>query len=160
MAGEFRNEGDSAEVIRPSLPAPVAAAGQTVLLVEEGAALRRLTERMLSRNGYDVIAVDNGADAVAAAREHDGEIHLLLTDVVMTPMFGSEVAARVREIRPRTPALYMSGYPQPVLAYEGRLDPGVTMLDKPFSEADLLSKAGSVLGNFPGFATVEPTPVT
>jgi hypothetical protein len=61
----------------------------------------------------------------------------------------------VREVRPNIAVLYMSGYPQPVLAYEGRLDPGVTLLEKPFSEADLLSKAGAVLGNFAGFTTVE-----
>ncbi|MET0496168.1 MAG: ATP-binding protein [Actinoplanes sp.] len=145
---------DAVEGITPAVPAPMAATGQTVLLVEEGEALRRLTERILVRNGYQVIAVGNGADAIEAARAHHGELQLLLTDVVMTPMFGSEVAARVREIRPRTPVLYMSGYPQPILAYEGRLDPGVTVLDKPFSEADLLNKAAGVLGNYAGFATV------
>jgi signal transduction histidine kinase/CheY-like chemotaxis protein len=133
----------------------VAPSGQTVLLVEDGQPLRGLTERMLSRAGYQVIAAGNGADAVRAARDHDGEIHLLLTDVVMPQVRGKEVAAQVREVRPNLAVLYMSGYPEPILAYEGHLDPGVTVLEKPFSEADLLSKASTVLGNFAGFTTVQ-----
>jgi signal transduction histidine kinase/CheY-like chemotaxis protein len=134
----------------------IAPPGQTVLLVEDGEALRRLTERMLSRNGYHVIAAANGTDAIQAAHDYDGEIHLLLTDVVMPHVQGKVVAARIRTGRPNIAVLYMSGYPQPILAYEGCLDPGVTVLEKPFSEADLLSKAGKVLGNFAGFTTVEP----
>jgi CheY-like chemotaxis protein len=132
-----------------------APSGQTVLLVEDHRALRAVTERMLSRNGYQVIAAASGTDAIQRAHDHEGEIHLLLTDVVMPEMFGKEVAARIREVRPNIAVLYMSGYPQPVLTFEGRLEPGVTLLEKPFSEAELVSKAGRVLGNVAGFTTVE-----
>jgi signal transduction histidine kinase/CheY-like chemotaxis protein len=129
--------------------------GETVLVVEDEEALREVTERIFTRNGYRVITAANGADALALVARHDGEIHLLVTDVVMPQMLGKEVAERVRELRPDIEVLYMSGYAQPVLASQGRLEPGVCLVDKPFSEAALLDKAGQVLnGNFRGFETV------
>jgi signal transduction histidine kinase/CheY-like chemotaxis protein len=129
--------------------------GETVLVVEDEEALREVTERIFTRNGYRVITAANGADALALVARHDGEIHLLVTDVVMPQMLGKEVAERVREPRPDIEVLYMSGYAQPVLASQGRLEPGVCLVDKPFSEAALLDKAGQVLnGNFRGFETV------
>ncbi len=129
--------------------------GETVLVVEDEEALREVTERIFTRNGYRVITAANGSDALALVARHDGEIHLLVTDVVMPKMLGKEVAERVRELRPDIKVLFMSGYAQPVLASQGRLEPGVALVDKPFSEAALLAKAGQVLnGNFRGFKTV------
>jgi CheY-like chemotaxis protein len=73
----------------------------------------------------------------------------------MPKMLGKEVAARIHEIRPDIAVLFMSGYAQPVLASQGRLEPGVVLVDKPFSSAELLAKASQVLnGHFPGFATI------
>jgi hypothetical protein len=73
----------------------------------------------------------------------------------MPQMLGKEVAARVRGLRPDIEVLFMSGYAQPVLASQGRLEPGVVLLDKPFSEAELINKAGQVLnGHFKGYKTV------
>jgi signal transduction histidine kinase len=129
--------------------------GETVLVVEDEEALREVTERIFTRNGYRVITAANGPDALDIVARHVGDIHLLVTDVVMPKMLGKEVAEGVRELRPDIAVLYMSGYAQPVLASQGRLEPGVALVDKPFSEADLLAKAGQVLnGNFRGFATV------
>jgi signal transduction histidine kinase/CheY-like chemotaxis protein len=129
--------------------------GETVLVVEDEEALREVTERIFTRNGYRVLTAANGAEALALVSRHEGEIHLLVTDVVMPKMLGKEVAERVRELRPDIEVLFMSGYAQPVLASQGRLDPGVALVDKPFSEAALLDKAGQVLnGDFRGFATV------
>jgi len=132
--------------------------GETVLVVEDENALREVTERILTRNGYRVITAANGPEALTLAAHHEGEIHLLITDVVMPKMLGKEVAERIREIRPDIEVLYMSGYAQPVLASQGRLEPGVALVDKPFSEAELLAKAGQVLnGHFGGFRTVRPS---
>jgi PAS domain S-box-containing protein len=132
--------------------------GETVLIVEDEEALREVTERIFNRNGYQVITAADGPDALTLAAHHDGEIHLLVTDVVMPKMLGKEVAARVREIRPDIEVLYMSGYAQPVLASQGRLEPGVALVEKPFSEAALLAKAAQVLnGHFRGFQTVTPS---
>jgi len=129
--------------------------GETVLVVEDEEALREVTERIFTRSEYQVITAANGVEAITLASTHDGEIHLLITDVVMPKMLGKEVAERIREIRPDIAVLFMSGYAQPVLASQGRLDPGVALVDKPFSSAELLAKAGQVLnGHFPGFTTI------
>jgi CheY-like chemotaxis protein len=128
--------------------------GETILVVEDEEALREVTERIFTRNGYLVVTASNGPEAIALAERHDGEIHLLVTDVVMPKMLGKEVAERIRAIRPEIKVLYMSGYAQPVLASQGRLEPGVALLDKPFSAAALLAKAGLVLnGHLRGIET-------
>ena len=129
--------------------------GETVLVVEDEAALREVTKRIFSRNGYQVITAANGPQALEVARAHPGEIHLLVTDVVMPHMLGKEVAERMRAVKPGIEVLFMSGYARPVLASQGRLDPNVALVEKPFSESDLLAKAGEVLnGHFGGFETV------
>jgi PAS domain S-box-containing protein len=131
-------------------------AGETVLIVEDEQALREVTDRIFSRGGYHVISAANGAEAVALAHSYDGEIHLVLTDVVMPNMLGKEVVEKIREIRPDVEVLYMSGYAQPVLASQGRLDPDVNLIEKPFSATDLIEMAGKILdGHFQGFQTVE-----
>jgi CheY-like chemotaxis protein len=130
--------------------------GETVLVVEDEAALREVTERIFTRGGYRVITAANGPDAVALATDHDGEIHLLVTDVVMPHMLGKEVVERIRRIRPDIEVLYMSGYARPVLASQGRLDPDVNLIEKPFSASALIDKAGQILnGHFHGFQTIE-----
>ena len=132
--------------------------GETVLVVEDEAALREVTERIFTRNGYHVITAASGPQALDIARGHPGEIHLLVTDVVMPHMLGKEVAEKIRAIKPGIEVLFMSGYARPVLASQGRLDPGVALVEKPFSEAELLAKAGQVLnGHFQGFKTIEGT---
>jgi PAS domain S-box-containing protein len=131
--------------------------GETVLIVEDEEALREVTERIFTSNGYRVITAANGADAVAIAARHDGDIHLLITDVVMPNMLGKEAAEKIRQLKPDIEVLYMSGYAQPVLASQGRLDPDVNLIEKPFSASSIIEKAGRVLnGHFRGFETVEP----
>jgi CheY-like chemotaxis protein len=128
--------------------------GETILVVEDEAALREVTKRILARNGYHVITAASGPEAIAVALGHPGEIHLLVTDVVMPHMLGKEVAERMRAIKPGIEVLFMSGYARPVLASQGRLDPNVALVEKPFSEASLLTMAGRVLnGHFQGPAT-------
>ncbi len=130
--------------------------GETVLVVEDEEALREVTKRIFRRNGYNVVTAADGPEALDIARHHDGEIHLLVTDVVMPHMLGKEVADRIKAIKPEVEVLYMSGYARPVLASQGRLDPGVALVEKPFSETDLLRTAGQLLnGHFSGFKTVE-----
>jgi signal transduction histidine kinase/CheY-like chemotaxis protein len=146
---------EAAASIEEDVPYERTPKGETVLVVEDEEALRDVTERIFTRNGYRVITAANGADALALVARHEGEIHLLVTDVVMPKMLGKEVAERVRGLRPDIEVLYMSGYAQPVLASQGRLEPGVALVDKPFSEAALLAKAGQVLnGHFRGFETI------
>jgi PAS domain S-box-containing protein len=129
--------------------------GETVLIVEDEEALREVTERIFVRSGYRVITAAHGAEALALAEEYDGDIHLLVTDVVMPNMLGKEVAEKMLVIKPDIEVLYMSGYAQPVLASQGRLDQDVHLIEKPFSSATLIAKAGQVLnGHFGGFHNV------
>jgi len=126
--------------------------GETVLVVEDEPALREVTKRIFTRNGYQVITAADGPEALDIARGYPGEIHLLVTDVVMPHMLGKEVAEKILEIKPEIEVLFMSGYARPVLASQGQLAPGVILVEKPFSEADLMAKAGQVLnGHFQDF---------
>ena len=128
--------------------------GETVLVVEDEAALRAVTERIFTRNGYHVMTAASGPEALRIARDHPGEIHLLVTDVVMPQMLGKEVADKMRAVKPGIQVLYMSGYARPVLTSQDRLDPGVVLVEKPFSEAGLLTKAGEVLNGHVPEATI------
>jgi signal transduction histidine kinase/CheY-like chemotaxis protein len=130
--------------------------GEVILLVEDEQALRDVTQRILIRSGYRVLTAANGPDALELAARQVGEVHLLLTDVVMPSMLGKEVAERMLEIKPEVEVLFMSGYARRVLASQGRLDPNVALIEKPFSEAELLKEVGLVLnGNFRGFKTLK-----
>jgi CheY-like chemotaxis protein len=132
--------------------------GETVLVVEDEGALREVTRRVLTRGGYHVITAASGPEAVEIACAHSGEIHLLVTDVVMPQMLGKEVAEKMRAVKPGIEVLFMSGYARPVLASQGRLDPNVALVEKPFSGAELLAQAGQVLnGHFVGFKTIDGT---
>jgi signal transduction histidine kinase len=150
---------EAATPLAEALPYQRKPRGETVLVVEDEAALREVTKRILTRNGYQVITAASGPEALAFADGFPGEIHLLVTDVVMPNMLGKEVAERMRAVKPGIEVLFMSGYARPVLASQGRLDPNVALVEKPFSEASLLALAGQVLnGHFPGFSTAGGEP--
>jgi PAS domain S-box-containing protein len=119
--------------------------GETVLVVEDEPAIREVAERILRRSGYEVLMAGSPLDALELAGRHDGQIDLLVTDVVMPKMLGKDVAERMRAQRPGVKVLYISGYARPVLASSGTLEPGVTLLEKPFSESVLLQAVRQVL---------------
>jgi PAS domain S-box-containing protein len=123
--------------------------GETVLIVEDEDALRKVTSRILSSNGYRVLTAANGREAIELARTSGGQIDLVLTDVVMPHMLGNEVAKAIESIQAGVRVLYMSGYAQPVLASQGTLDPGVSLVEKPFSERTLLAKVRDALEHEP-----------
>jgi two-component system cell cycle sensor histidine kinase/response regulator CckA len=129
----------------PSDAAPVDTAvttqghGETLLVVEDEAALRDVAGRILSGAGYQVLKAECGTAALDVAARHSGHIDLLVSDVVMPGMLGKELAERLVRERPETRVLYMSGYAQPVLHSQGTLDPGVALLEKPFTADDLLT---------------------
>jgi PAS domain S-box-containing protein len=119
--------------------------GELVLVVEDEESLRHVTERIFTRSGYTVITAADGPEAIGLAAEHDGAIQLLVTDIVMPTMLGKDVVEKIREVQPAIEVLYMSGYARPVLAARGRLDPDVNLIEKPFSAAALIEKAGQIL---------------
>ncbi|WP_307873099.1 ATP-binding protein [Paractinoplanes ovalisporus] len=118
---------------------PTGGHGETLLVVDDEAGLRDVAGRILSGAGYRVISAEGGVEALAIASRHDGAIDLLLSDVVMPGMLGKDLAERLVVARPDTRVLYMSGYAQPVLHSQGTLDPGVALLEKPFTADDLLT---------------------
>jgi len=119
--------------------------GETVLVVEDEDALREVTRRILTRHGYHVLTAASGPEALKLAENTEEPLDLLITDVIMPHMLGKELATAMQEQHPGIRLLYMSGYAQPVLASQGTLDPGVTLVEKPFSEPVLLQHVRQVL---------------
>jgi PAS domain S-box-containing protein len=119
--------------------------GETVLLVEDEAALRDVTQRILAGNGYDVITAVNGRDAVEVATRHPGNIELLVTDVVMPLMAGREAAEQICALYPAAKVLFMSGYTAGALDTGGILEAGVNLIEKPFNGASLLAKLHEIM---------------
>jgi CheY-like chemotaxis protein len=119
--------------------------GQTVLLVEDEAAIRKLGSTMLRQLGYQVLPANTPSEALRLAEERAGEIALLLTDVVMPEMNGRDLADHLRSLYPAIKILFMSGYTSNVIVHRGVLDDGVNFLAKPFSKNDLALKVHSAL---------------
>jgi len=129
---------------QPATPAgkpscPGACAGQTVLVADDEDGLRAIVARILTVAGYNVLVASNGHEALAVADSHPGVIDVLLTDVVMPAMNGGELAEALHATRAGLPVLYMSGYAAPLMTEQGLLEPGVTVLGKPFTKAELLA---------------------
>ncbi|MBM2621340.1 PAS domain S-box protein [Actinoplanes sp. LDG1-06] len=125
--------------------APGHARRATVLAVEDEEALRGVLHRILLGAGHEVLIAADGPSALALAEAHEGAIDLLLTDVVMPQMLGRDLAGHFAALRPGAKVLFMSGYARPVLASQGTLAPGVTLVEKPFSKNQLLTAIQKVL---------------
>jgi CheY-like chemotaxis protein len=132
---------DAAPAERDPAPDPLPADHRrgTILAVEDEPALHDVLHRVLATAGHEVLIASDGPAALALAAAHPGEIDVLLTDVVMPHMLGRDLATRFAEISPGTRILFMSGYARPVLASQGTLDPDATLVEKPFSKAQLLT---------------------
>jgi len=114
-------------------------------MVEDEQALREVTRRILSGGGYRVIAAANGPEALAVASDHAGQIDLLLTDVIMPQMPGTQLARRMCEQLPSLQVLFMSGFAQPILDSTELFEDRVQLIEKPFSAPELLAKIEEVL---------------
>jgi len=122
-------------------------ASGTILVAEDEPALRALVKATLEQSGYTVVEATDGYDAVRIIEQHGGEIHLLLTDVIMPLMNGHELAARLKAIRPDTQVLYMSGYTDDVLAFHGISSPGIAFIQKPFTPSELIARVAAMFGS-------------
>jgi two-component system, cell cycle sensor histidine kinase and response regulator CckA len=133
-------------VTAPVPPArPQQGHGQTILVVEDEPAMREVTHRILARNGYHVVAAASGHDALGVLASQLNQIDVLLTDVIMPQMQGRELADKILILQPATRVVFMSGYTQGLLSQQGVLEPGVHLIEKPFSEITLLNKLHEVL---------------
>jgi two-component system, cell cycle sensor histidine kinase and response regulator CckA len=128
--------------VRKALPT----GSETVLVVEDEAAIRQLTNLILQKAGYTVLLAESPVAAERIAVSHSGPIHLMLTDVVMPGMRGPELAERLLRLRPDLRVLYMSGYTDNAIAHHGFLDAGTEFLQKPFTPLGLMQKIREVLG--------------
>ena len=138
---------DEAEVVdrQPKTAQPPARGTETVLLVEDAPSVRGVARQILERYGYTVIEAPTGQAALDIAARDSGEIHLLLTDVVMPEMSGRQVADRLVALRPRTRVLFISGYTDDAIVRHGVLEAGIAYLQKPFTPDGLARKVREVL---------------
>lgn len=116
---------------------PEEGGSETILLVEDEAAILAMTTAMLQRLGYNVLPANSPGEAIRLAESFSGKISLLLTDVVMPEMNGRDLARQMLLLYPYLKTLFMSGYTANVIAHHGVLDKGVEFIEKPFSKNDL-----------------------
>ncbi len=150
-------EGTSFKVHLPAVDAAALAAqngnvsegpaggGERILVVEDEDAVRTLTERILTRAGYEVSAVGRGREALGLLDNGGPPYDLLLTDVVMPEMRGVELVKAAHAIAPELPVLMMSGYTTPMIDEDRRIVEQVPLLEKPFSGSALLGQVRQLL---------------
>jgi PAS domain S-box-containing protein len=128
---------------------PVATRGmrgtETILLVEDDAAVRNLAIQILQVHGYRVLAAQDGMEALQVSQEHEEPIHLLLTDLVMPQIGGRELARRLRAQRSEMQVLFMSGYANEVIVHNDLVEEGAAFLPKPLTVESLTQKVRTVL---------------
>ena len=117
-----------------------------VLLVEDQEDVLRLTSTILGNMGFDVLEACDADHAIAVAQRFDGDIRMMLTDVIMPGMNGKELAERMARLRPQTKVVFMSGYTDRIMSRDGVLDDSVEYLQKPFTAEQLGATVRRVLG--------------
>jgi two-component system, cell cycle sensor histidine kinase and response regulator CckA len=138
-------EGEDAATVPAVEPAAALAGSETVLLVEDEESVRSLSRSILKRYGYTVLEAGSGKDGLDVARNYPLPIHLLLTDVVMPEMGGTDLASRLETLRPGVRVLYMSGYTDDAVFRHGLLEKGRVFLQKPFTPENLARKVREAL---------------
>jgi len=118
---------------------------ETVFIVEDDDVLRKFVQEVLQSYGYRLLVAENGEDALRVCKEHDGQIDLMITDVVMPKMGGREAAERLQPLYPRMKVIYMSGYTDDAIVHHGVLEPGLNFLEKPFTPEGLARKVRETL---------------
>ncbi|MEA2059008.1 MAG: response regulator [Thermodesulfobacteriota bacterium] len=114
--------------------------------MEDEASILKLTKRILKRFSYKVLEASSPGEAMNLAKAYPGDIHILITDVVMPEMNGRDLAEKLQTDYPEMKGLFMSGYTANVIAHHGVLDKGMHFIQKPFSNRDLAAKVKDVLG--------------
>jgi CheY-like chemotaxis protein len=118
---------------------------ETVLVVEDQAAVRKMTAEILKQYGYDVLEAANGSEALLLSERFPNRIHLMITDVIMPGMTGYDLAVRFASLRPTMKVLYISGYTADMIVRQGVLEPGTAFMSKPFTPDALAEKVRDLL---------------
>jgi len=135
------------ETIENTQPALVSRGRETILLVEDEPALLEVIRTMLESLGYKVLPAAKPGEAIRCAGNYGGEIHLLITDVVMPEMNGLELMHSILPLYPRIKCLFISGYTADIIGHHGVLDEGINFIQKPLSLPDLASKVRAVVNS-------------
>jgi PAS domain S-box-containing protein len=118
---------------------------ETVLLVEDEEGVRELAKEYLESCGYKVLVAQNGQAAIDLVSKHSGPIDLMMTDIVMPGLSGSDLAKQVKSLRPDIRVVYMSGYTDQAIIHHGILSSDVLLLQKPFTMSTLAHKLREAL---------------
>jgi two-component system, cell cycle sensor histidine kinase and response regulator CckA len=118
---------------------------ETVLIVEDEEMLRELATEILDFGGFKVLTAAKGDEALEICKNHPGEIHLLLTDVIMPEMNGRDLAERAQVLRPNIKVVYMSGYSNETITHSGIMQEDVPLIEKPFTTNLFLNKVREAL---------------
>jgi CheY-like chemotaxis protein len=118
---------------------------ETILIAEDSDSLREMAKEYLESVGYNILEGSSGKEALQRAKDFDGPIHLLLTDVVMPEMNGADLASEIASLRPGIKVIFTSGYTPDAIARQGVLDPAVTFIQKPYRPKALARKIREVL---------------
>ena len=129
----------------PAILAGSLQGSETILVVEDEAMLRPLIIDVLKGYGYKTLEASHGDGALRLCEQHQGPIHLMLTDVVMPRMSGRELAEKLAPLHPEMKVLFMSGYNENAIVHHGVLDKGIGFIQKPFSPDNLARKVREVL---------------
>jgi CheY-like chemotaxis protein len=129
---------------KPTLP-ELSRGSETILIVEDEASVRDFIGTVLEVNGYTVLAAANGQEALALCQQHPQPIDLLLTDWIMPGINGHKLAEQLTRLRPNLKVLFISGYTGNTIIRQGIPEVGRTLLEKPFSPGQLVSKVREVL---------------
>ena len=112
-----------------------------ILVVDDESAVLRLITVLLKTSGYKTLGATNGREAFALFKEHENEVSLLITDIIMPEMDGVELAIQIRRLRPNLPVIFVSGFcekiPDSFQEWEG--------LDKPFRPSEMLKKIANMI---------------
>jgi two-component system cell cycle sensor histidine kinase/response regulator CckA len=142
----FPPSGDSLTTIAGSEPPPALPRADTVVLVvEDDPQVRLLVATILGGAGYTVLVAGTPAEALEMAEQFSGDIHVLLTDVVMPAMNGRQLAERITAARPKTRVVFVSGYTENTVVHRGEVEEGVHFLSKPITSNRLLNMLARVL---------------
>ncbi len=127
-------------------PCPEGTRDETILVCEDDDDVRAYTVEVLRELGYRVLEAHDGPSALRLLERQEGEVDLLFTDVVLPGgMTGAVVAREARELRPDLRVLFTTGYARNAIVHQGRLDPGVELITKPFAYADLAARVRDML---------------
>jgi CheY-like chemotaxis protein len=138
--------GDEVVVVPPEVAVVSFSGGtETILLVEDEAAVRLLIRNVLTQHGYRVLEASCGAEALSICESYQGPVHLVLTDVVMPGLKGPELVDRLRRRIPHARILYISGYTDNAIEYFRQSEHNNAFLAKPFSLDEVLRKVREVL---------------